>query len=282
MNCYNFVEYNFKEGLLDQSIDATYVIHLENNGRIDNILNQINKYKPTKKIYILYNKGYKKCNKNLSKNIPDKDLVECNFTIFKHANNFNYNNILILEDDFMFSDKINNKDILKDLNNFFNQHINQKFIYYFGAVTIYSVPYKVNHYRSLFISLSHCVTHSKNTREYLLANENNIKNTEHFWDIYLNSDSNINKYHYKYPLCYQIFPVTENQKNWKFSNNSFLNYIIINGSKLSIKLLNIDKYPEPGFTIIYTISILSFYISIFFMVFIIYKYIKLNKKIFII
>ena len=35
MNCYNFVEYNFDKGLLNESVDVTYVIHLENNGRIN-------------------------------------------------------------------------------------------------------------------------------------------------------------------------------------------------------------------------------------------------------
>ena len=99
MNCYNFVEYNFEQGLFDDSIDATYIIHLENNGRINNIIEQIYKYKPTKKIYILYNKGFKNCNKILEKNEPDKDLVHCNLRIFKHAKLNNYDNILILEDD---------------------------------------------------------------------------------------------------------------------------------------------------------------------------------------
>ena len=35
MNCYNFVQCNFDKGLLNDIIDATYVIHLENNGRIN-------------------------------------------------------------------------------------------------------------------------------------------------------------------------------------------------------------------------------------------------------
>ena len=35
MNYYNFVEYNFDKGLLNDIIDATYVIHLENNRRIN-------------------------------------------------------------------------------------------------------------------------------------------------------------------------------------------------------------------------------------------------------
>ena len=35
MNCYNFVKYIFDKGLLNNIIDAIYVIHLENNRRIN-------------------------------------------------------------------------------------------------------------------------------------------------------------------------------------------------------------------------------------------------------
>jgi outer membrane lipoprotein-sorting protein len=59
LNCYTFVEYNFNEGLFDKTIDATYIIHLENNGRFESVIKQLEEYKPTKKVYILYNKGYK-------------------------------------------------------------------------------------------------------------------------------------------------------------------------------------------------------------------------------
>jgi len=278
MNCYNFVEYNFDKGLLDNSIDATYVLHLENNGRINKVIEQLYKYKPTKKIYILYNKGFKKCNKKLTKNIPDKDIVHNNLTIFQHAKNLNYNNILILEDDFIFNDKIKNKDILNDLNIFLNKYINEKFIYYIGGTPVYSVPYIKNHYIPLFVTSLHCCVYSKSTRELLLYNSKNVLDTFLFWDIYLNENKNINKYHYKYPLCYQIFSLTENQKHWTISNNPLINKITINFFLFCINVLNLDKTPEPGFTIIYIFSIVSFYFFIFFIIYIIYY---LNYDIFI-
>lgn len=278
MNCYKFVEYNFDRGLFDDSIDATYIIHLENNGRINQVIEQIYKYKPTKKIYILYNKGYKKCNKKLYKNVPDKDLVDCNLTIFNHSKILNYNNILILEDDFIFSNKITNKEILQDLNNFFIQHINKKFIYYIGSSPNYSIPYKINHYKAIFIAMTHCNVYSKNTREYLLNKENNIIKSLDQWDIYLNNNSNIDKYHYKYPLCYQLLTETENSKYWKISNNKLINSVITGFGKLYLKIVKLNKQPEPGFTILYTISIISFYLFLFFMIYIIYKYIQLRRK----
>jgi len=98
--CYKYKTINYKYGVLDDSVDATYVIHLENNGRLDSVMEQINKYKPTKLIYIVFNKGYKNCKKQDFINSTVKDIIDANFNIFNHAKINNYNNILILEDDF--------------------------------------------------------------------------------------------------------------------------------------------------------------------------------------
>jgi hypothetical protein len=59
---------------------------------------------------------------------------------------------------------------------------------------------------------------------------------------------NITKYMYHEPLCYQLFPETENQKSWM----SFfgLKDILI----LLIKLCKLDVKEEPGYTIFYNIS----------------------------
>jgi hypothetical protein len=115
-NCYTFTELNFDCGFLDDSCDVTYILHLEGNGRLGNIYDQLSKYKPTKKVIILFNKGYKKCNKKLKEYNSRYDLIDAFITIFNNAKN--YNNILILEDDFIFSDKILDKSITNDINQF--------------------------------------------------------------------------------------------------------------------------------------------------------------------
>ena len=50
-NCYNFKELNYNRGFLDSCVDATYIIHLENNGRLEHISNQLKEYHPTKNGY---------------------------------------------------------------------------------------------------------------------------------------------------------------------------------------------------------------------------------------
>ena len=57
MKCYTYKKLISNNGLYNNSIDATYVIHLENNGRYDTILKQLNNTIPTKIVYILFNKG---------------------------------------------------------------------------------------------------------------------------------------------------------------------------------------------------------------------------------
>ena len=53
MKCFNFKELNFKYGLFDNSLDCSYIIHLEGNtNRLNNIKKKLNKFKPTKKLFI--------------------------------------------------------------------------------------------------------------------------------------------------------------------------------------------------------------------------------------
>ena len=101
--CYNFVKKQYTKGLFDTSVDVTYIITMVNSKRINSVNEQLQKYKPTKNIYIVENKGFKNCKKILPEQKSSYDLIDCFLQIFKHAEKENYNNILILEDDFIFS-----------------------------------------------------------------------------------------------------------------------------------------------------------------------------------
>jgi hypothetical protein len=87
---------NNNDIIFKKTIDATYVIHLEGNGRHESVINQLNKYHLTNEVYILYNKGFNKCKKTDNIVYPAYDLIDAFFQIFKHANENNYENILIL------------------------------------------------------------------------------------------------------------------------------------------------------------------------------------------
>ena len=120
--CYKLEDIEFEKGLLDDCIDATYIIHLEGNEeRRDNIKTQLSLYQPTKKIHILNNKGFKKCKKELKEQTPRYDLIDCFIHIFEDAKEKKYNNILILEDDFIFSEEMKKQNNVEEIINFISK-----------------------------------------------------------------------------------------------------------------------------------------------------------------
>ena len=273
---YSFEEINNKSGLLDNCIDATYIIHLEGNEeRKSNITNQMNLYIITKKTIILNNKGFKKCKKQLKEQTPVCDLIDCYIQIFKDAEEKDYNNILILEDDYTFNEKIKDPTIINEISEFINTQSskNSNFIYLLGTVPYLQLPSLIQPHSRVFISTgSHSSIYSREFRKKCLA----IKcpqDTITDWDIFTNLHCPYtNRYIYKIPLCYQLFYETENFNSWK----SFLNlkYIVLS----LFKFLNMDKNGEPGFTFFYRFSrmiYLFIIISIYFIIFITAKTIRL-------
>ena len=264
MDCYRFERINYNKGFMDNSIDATYILHLEGNGRLESIQTQLKKFQPTKIVYILFNKGFKKCKKNLSKQEPPIDLIDAFLQVFKDAKTRNYKNILILEDDFIFNNKIKDPKIINDINIFINEKSNESFMYMLGTLPHFQIPYKSKHYK-LFISTgTHACIYSKKLRDKMLEK---VKFNEIIdWDIHTNL--NYRRYIYIIPLCYQLFPETENSKYW------YEGFGIIYLLRNYMKLLKLESQIEPGYSIFYFSSKILIYILlliIFLIWYIIYK-----------
>ena len=240
--CYEYEEYKFTNPLLN--VEATYIIHLKNNGRYDSIIEQIQKYNISKKVYIVINKGYKNCKKHESITIPPLDLVDTYLEIFEHAQN--KENILILEDDFFFDEKIKENFHQTNINQFINKKIKEDFIYYLGTIPLLQVPYNYYHYYGLTCG-SHAVIYSKKNRKKTIET---IKYQINDWDIFINFN-NINRFIYYTPLCYQLFPDTDNSSYWG-SHNIFLKYIA-EFSKYIIILLKLHENID-GYSIFYLFS----------------------------
>jgi hypothetical protein len=276
-HCYNIKKYIYKNGFLDSSVDATYIIHLKNNGRIEHIQEQLKEYKPTKNVYIVFNEGFKNCNKKLIEQISYQDLTDAFLQCFKHANENNYNNVLILEDDFIFSPDIKKINNLQSINCFLNEKKNEEFIYYLGCNPILIVPCSTNlkHYKSFKTVAMHAIVYSKKAR----TKELNL-NLKH-WDVIIENGIQ-NRYLYFKPLCYQTYPETENKASWSEKDSALIGYL----KNKIIKILNLDKTPEPGFSIIYFIAkiiipfifLLTIGIIIFFIYYIFYIIIKGNTN----
>ena len=234
MSCYEYEEYTFNEPLLD--IDATYIIHLIGNGRYDSIIDQLYKFPISKKVYIVLNKGYKTCKKSISITKPTLDIIDVNLEIFNHAKE--KQNILILEDDFMFDNKLLEKKHQLNINDFIKKKTKSDFIYYIGIVPFVLLPYNYYNYQLIYGLGAHSVIYSKKFREKTIKN---IKKNENLkikdWDIYLNT--NFTRYVYYTPLCYQLYSVTENSKHW--GDHNFIMYYLAIILKIIIKILKMDK-----------------------------------------
>jgi len=266
-SCYKFEKLNYDSGLLDTNVDVTYIIHLENSGRYDNILKQLEKYKPTKIVYILLNKGFTKCNKTGIES-SHADLTDCYLQIFKHAQKQNFDNILILEDDFVFNEKIKENEHIKNINTFLEKKAGDNFIYFLGAIPWFLIPYNSYNYRCILSSGTHSVIYSKSHRDDFLENfSKRMMVTD--WDINYNINFT-SRFIYYTPLCYQICDNSENSRNPKFDNKymalasevvKYCNYNII------FRILGLDKNPEPGYSIFYFYSKIIFYLVLVFLIY---------------
>jgi hypothetical protein len=239
MEYYNYDKINLNNGFLDKSCSCTYIINFNNNNNI--IISKLEKYQPTKIAYIV-SKKYNK-NENLSNMYID---------IFLHAQKNNYNNILILEDEFIFSKRILNNNITNEINKFIINREGEEYVYLLGCLPFMKFHYKnntdivilsmVNHYASIY---------SKAMQERIIAYSKEIYD----WNLYINF--NFRLYMYNEPLCYQLYQESE---NYKILNIYGISYII----KKINSLLDLDNNVEPGYSYYYTFSKLSGYLLIIF------------------
>ena len=256
--CYRFKSFQ-NENALFHTVDATYVIHLKGNGRYENVEEQLKQYPLTKHVHILINKGYKNCDKP-GINAPALDLIDAFKFCMNHAKQ--YNNILILEDDFIIHKDIHQH--VNNINNFVEE--NTDFIYRLGCIPFIMIPYDINNYRGISAG-THAVIYSKSVRDKILDNEK-IKD----WDTFLNL--HLLNYIYYTPIIYQLIPETENSKRWG-EDNIFLKILGIIKFKM-YSFLNLDKQVEPGYSIFYLFAKL-WYILILLFIFYILRIFYITK-----
>jgi hypothetical protein len=273
-NCYRFERISQDKNLFN--VDATYILTMENSNRKKQFMEQINKFSIGKNIFIQYNKGYKKCKKKMGNesNYINKtyiDLFHAYINIFKHAKNNNFKTILTLEDDFIISNKINEKDI-KNINNFIPLLNKNNYVLRLGTCPGVTRPCLKNlSFRRLYYGLGAHALIIPNTIFDSIINKN--KNLNEDWDWYMNK---YKQYMYYKPLVYQVYENTDNQKLWGETNGLQKLVPLV---KFYFKITKLDKQIEPGTSILYIINDLIYIIiPIILVLFLIIKIIiKINK-----
>lgn len=79
---------------------------------------------------------------------------------------------------------------------------------------------------------------------------------------------------YYKPLCYQLFPETENQRNWNNIIESPLWNLLTKITIIILKSIKLDKQIEPGTSFFYLLSKVFMYINLYFTIKLIYYFIK--------
>lgn len=266
--CIIFDYKKYNDGLFDDFIDITYIMTLNNSERSKNIEKKLKNFIPTKNICFVKDNGYKKCKKILPEQNVAYDITDTFFNIINHSIEKNYNNILILEDDFIFDNKITNKKIINEINYFIKKNEDEIFYFNLGPIPLLFYP-NINLYDNIYRCYSCLATHATIYPKKIRTEILKYKNTPiKVYDLFLTNK--FKNYFYKYPLCYQIFPQTENKNMWY--ENNFIGKIISNANNRLYDMIKIDKTPQPGYNIIYYTSFIINY-SIFILLIIIILYI---------
>jgi hypothetical protein len=234
MSCYRYKVINRTKTPILKNVDVLLVLTMEDNYRFneDPFL-----LKLAKKTIIQYNKGFKKGGKPESIKSSCHDIVHANYTAFKYLKK--YKNVIILEDDAL----VINNDIkfYNEIDSFIKD---EKFdCFSFCSLGLFSKYnnnfFKLRKNKICTFGAAQAIIYSREARTMLIKKiiDNDFGNG-HMDGYYINSLDNI--FTYKYPLIAQIFPATENRKEWVFFDGSFPVYILI----LFIKILKLDTHPH--------------------------------------
>ena len=249
---YRYEHIESKNGLFDNYVDMSYILTMENSTRRNNYMGQLLQYNPHKHVTIQHNTGFKHCNKQLYNQNTVHDINDAYYHVFLHAKSHNYNNIIIFEDDFFF-DNVEKADV-HEIGMFITN--NNYHIYNLGPALDISMPYTFKHHQSVFTTSAQGVIYNVKYFDFFIKIYN--KGFNMMYDIVWNS-VDVLKFRYYKPICFQLYEMTENIKNWGFSNVAIF----------FIKLLNLDKSHYPGWHVLnmlsYVITIIVLYILYYLM-----------------
>lgn len=219
----------------DSFVDCCYILTMTNSTRHEQVLAQIRDV-PLSKIYIQYNEGYKNCEKTLKQQTPTYDIKHAFAKAFTHALYHGFERVLILEDDAIIDvDRVYCPKTIQSIKKFI-EHKNP-FVYMLGPIPAIPHPLHIfnDHQLLLFALTFHAVIFNKEFMTMFL----DMKLSQINGHIDAAVSKRFRTYGYKRSLIYQTFPNTDNQTHWKDAR-------LLRGC---IKLLRLDKHPQPGFDI---------------------------------
>ena len=235
-DCYTLKEVRGPSGSMDSCIDCTYVLIMEGSMREAQIKEQVATAGLTSKVIFQYNRGYKKCKKNLRIQKSNYDLEHALKNIFAHALKSGYERILVLEDDCEFDERIRNPEVIHDVKTFLLEK--NPSVYSLGSFMLLPNPLDVltgsKNQLLLYNTASHAVVYNRTYMEWLSENDCMLGHVD------FETNRHMSKYTYKIPLAYQKIEKTENaQEGWGYV------YPLI--EMLLVRPLNLAHQVQPGY-----------------------------------
>jgi hypothetical protein len=221
------IETSEGDGLLD--VSAAYVLHLEGNGRLAAVRRELAARRPARVVHLVFNPG--------SALPPAADIVEAYKSIFRHARDQGYANVLVLEDDFTWG-RVTPADGAA-VSAFLARNAHRSLVYHLGCLPGMMLPVGGGSYLTLGCG-THATVYTQRCREWVLGYQRKIRD----WDMFL--FFHFFRYAYGRPLCYQLYGRTANSDQWlRFCGLTPL-------LRLGARLLLLDRRAEPGYWLCYT------------------------------
>ncbi len=259
--CYLLEPISSQSGIFDSIIDACYIIYLSGNeARYERILSQTRELPLCKNTLLCHNFGYKKCHKRLKDQRSTYDLIDAYMYIFNDALEKKYDQIAVLEDDFIYENALFTSHHQKSVCDFLEKKkcASRDFVYSLGALP-YLQSLHLIHPRHTHVYLSsgtHAMIYPKCAIKKIYHQRDHI----HDMDLYLNQYYFYKKYGYTLPLITQTFPETENAKSWG-------SHLKIDGYKYMKYMFHFFQLHESTFhyKTFFILSILLFYTIAYFL-----------------
>ena len=208
-SCYILEEIHpCESGMFDGIVDMVYCMTLIGSERSETIHRKIKRSRLAMTVTIQYNHGYKCDGKGLKQRVSFNDITHAVANIFRHAAEKGYENILVLEDDFIVDTLYVKQHDIDRVGEFTKS--NTFDLYNLGGSSWVSYPVGLHHRRAIYSGIAHAIIYNKSYFDKYIRHVEGLK-----YDIHCDSVQNeipdCLVYMYYKPLLFQLFHRTENR-----------------------------------------------------------------------
>ena len=237
MDCYTIKELVFEDPIFKR-IEVSYLITMADSNRTSHYMEQLMSFRPTRRVIIVYNPGFKRCNKK-GVTTPAHDIWHANQYIAHLAREEEH--VLILEDDVQFLPVIYQK--AQEIEDFMFARLKMPVAYVLGAAC--NLSYRMlnhpEHIKILTGGCAHAVIYNRTALQMF----KNIR-IRWFHDIALFGRTFYTYAPVKCCAIQELDTTTQNSQNWNFGNIAALTFDIIAKREAHVFFRRSHKMGEYG------------------------------------